>query len=112
MSVFTWTPDFGATKNAKPIVSPIKFGDGYEQRIQSGLNSNPKTWDVRFSVRDQTEADEIDDFLEARGAVEAFEWTPPDSDTAYNFICRAWTRSLDHFNKYTIAAQFEQVFEP
>ncbi len=112
MSTFTWTPDFGASKKSKPSVTQVKFGDGYEQRIVQGLNTNPAMWDVKFSLREDDESNEIIDFLEARGASESFDWTPPLSDTEYKFVCREWGMSTDYHNKNTITAVFEQVFEP
>lgn len=112
MPTFTYTPDFGASKKSKPAVTPVKFADGYEQRISQGINTIPKTWDLTFALRDDTEADAIDAFLEARGAQESFSWTPPNSSTSYKFVCREWNRSIDHVNKSTITAVFEQVFEP
>ncbi len=112
MSVFTWTADFGATQQSKPNVSQVKFGDGYEQRVAFGLNTNPKTWSLRFSARDDDETVEIIDFLEARGGVESFEWTPPLENEASMFVCRNWSRTIDRNNLNTVTATFEQVFEP
>jgi phage-related protein len=42
MATFSYTPDFGATKKSQPAVRTAKFGDGYEQRVQFGINQNPK----------------------------------------------------------------------
>lgn len=111
MATFTYTPDFGAAVSHKPAVRAIKFGDGYEQRLAYGINTNPRSWDLRFASRDNTEADGIMDFFEARGAVEAFDWTPP-SGAAGKWVCREWSRSIDRYNLSTIQARFDQVFEP
>ena len=112
MSTFTWLPDYSANKTVEPNVSVIKFGDGYEGRQTYGLNSKPQKWSLQFQNRTQTEANEIDDFLNARGAVESFDWTPPDSDTAYKFVCRSWSKPIEHAGIWSIAAEFVQVFEP
>jgi phage-related protein len=77
MSTFTWPVDSNATVSKKPRVNNIKFGDGYEQRTSYGLNTNLQNWDLSFANREETEANEIDDFLTARGGVESFDWTPP-----------------------------------
>jgi phage-related protein len=109
MSTFTHTPEFGASKQLRPRVTAIKFGDGYEQRVAQGLNTKLEVWNLNFVNRTETEANEIDDFLIARGGVESFDWTPPDSATSKKFVCREWTRVVLKANLYSIAATFEQV---
>lgn len=112
MATFTFTPDYGAQKDKQPRVRKITLGDGYSQRQASGLNTNPQRWNLRFSFREKTEADAIDDFLEARGAVEAFDWTPPGSTTSIRVVCEAWSVVTEKHNRYVITATFDQVFEP
>tara|TARA_B100001939_G_scaffold340682_1_gene349224 strand:- start:1585 stop:1926 length:342 start_codon:yes stop_codon:yes gene_type:complete len=104
-------PDYGATKKAKPKVRIAQFGSGYSQRTTFGLNQDPKNWSLKWEYLSPTDADTIEDFLEARGGVEAFEWTPPDDTTEYKWICREWDKSLPFCLRYTITATFEQVFE-
>jgi phage-related protein len=114
MSAFTWTPDFGASNNPKQSVIESRFGDGYSQRQQVGLNGSADVWSVTFGNRSADEAGQITDFLEARGGVEAFDWTPPGASYPARFICRSgnWSVTTVKFNLYSISAKFEQVFEP
>lgn len=112
MPEFTWTPEFGAAKAKKPTVKTIQFGDGYEQRQAYGLNTSPQAWSLNFANREETEADEIDDFLEARGGTESFDWTPPGDDDAIKVVCQEWNRSIEKHNRFSISAIFRQVFEP
>lgn len=109
---FTWTPDFGAGKASKPTISPVKFGDGYEQRAAVGLNTNPKTWNLAFSKRDISEIDAIDSFLDARGAVERFSWTPPRASDPVVVVCRQWSRTYENAAMDSLTATFDEVFEP
>lgn len=110
MTTFTYIPDFGASKKLNPKINSIKFGDGYEQRASSGLNTNPQIWNLSFSNRTDTEAEAIDDFLSARGGVEAFYWTPYN-EVIGKYICKEWSKTLDSFNRNTIQATFQQVFD-
>ena len=110
MAEFTYTPDFGATKNLQPKVNSISFADGYEQRARNGLNTNPQTWDLSFSNRTDTEAEAIDAFLTARGGYEAFDWTPYN-ESAGKYVCKEWSKSIDGFNRNSIQATFMQVYE-
>jgi phage-related protein len=111
MANFTWTPDFGATKTLKPNVTAIKYGDGYESRISTGMNNNPASWSLTFSIRDDSEADAIDSFLIDKNGETSFTWTPPDDDEAV-FVCREWSRQKVKYNLNTISAKFDQVYEP
>lgn len=112
MSVFTWTPEYGASVERKPRVRTIAFGDGYEQRARDGINTNPVKWSLQFNMRDNIETDEIMAFLDARGAAEAFDWTPPNESNTIRVVCRSWNKVLNKFNLNSVTATFEQVFEP
>jgi phage-related protein len=92
MSTFTWPVDSNATVSKKPRVNNIKFGDGYEQRTSYGLNTNLQNWDLSFANREEAEANEIDDFLTARGGLESFDWTPPGEVTVRKFKCQEWNK--------------------
>lgn len=111
MATFTWTPSFEATEASRPRVRRFEAGDGYEQRIRFGLNTDPKEWDLTFSERDDAERDEITAFLDARGAAESFDWITPRG-IAGKFVCDEWQVTLRACNFNTIKARFRQVFEP
>ena len=114
MPSFTWTPDFGATKKVNSRVVEARFGDGYSQRQQIGMNPSMQEWSLTFNNRNLTEANEITDFLEARGGTESFDFTPPGSEDSITVVCRPgqWSITTVKFNLYSITAKFEQVFEP
>lgn len=111
MATFTWTPSFDATEVSKPRVRKFEAGDGYQQRIRFGLNTDPKEWNLQFLNRDDNERDEILAFLEARNAVESFDWIPPRGATG-KYICEQWQATLSSCNNNQIRATFTQVFEP
>jgi phage-related protein len=111
MASFTWTPSFEATEVSKPRVRRFQAGDGYEQRIRFGLNTDPKEWELSFNERSDTERDLITAFLDARGAVESFDWTTPRG-IAGKFVCDEWQVTLRACNFNNIRARFRQVFEP
>ena len=113
MATFTWIPEYPPTERSAPRVRKTALGDGYEQRVRFGLNTNLKTWDLEFNARDNNEVDEIRDFLDARGAVESFTWTPPFFNaTAAQFVCETWDITTPAYNINNVRATFRQVPEP
>lgn len=103
--------DYGASKKSQPSVRSIQFGSGYSQRAQFGINQDPKVWTLSWENRTATDANSIEDFLEARKGVESFSWTPPDDTTSYKWICQEWTKTMPYSNLFNISATFIQVFE-
>lgn len=111
MATFTYTPSFEATESSQPRVRKFQAGDGYEQRIRFGLNTDPKEWTLQFSNRTDTERENIVSFLEACAGVESFDWTPPRGG-AGKFVCEEWQVTLSNCNNNQIQAKFREVFEP
>lgn len=107
-----YKPVYPASKQSEPRIRTTAFGDGYEQRLRFGLNTNPKIWPLTFIVNDEG-AKEIEDFLDARALDgQSFEWTPPDSSTSYRWFCRTWSKEIFDFQLNRIQVAFEQKFEP
>lgn len=111
MATFTYTPDWNATVNSAPRARVVRFGDGYEQRVGDGINTAVQEWNLSFAARRNSEAVTIISFLEARGAVEAFDWVPPNEVTAIKVVCRDWRRTFDRYDLNTITATFSRVYE-
>jgi len=112
MAEFTWLPDYGAAKQSKAIVRQAKFGDGYSQRARFGINDIDENWQVTFTNRDQTEADEIEDFFQERAGTQSFSWLPPGEDAEQSFIATEWNKSVPHAGLYTITATFQRSYDP
>ena len=112
MATFSYTPSFDATEASKPRVVTFQAGDGYQQRVGFGLHRDGKEWQLQFLNRTDTERDNILAFLEARGAVESFDWTPLTEVTSYKFVVESWNRQFEYADICTITATFRQVFEP
>ena len=110
MATFTYVSSFEPTEVSKPRARKFAAGDGYEQRIRFGLNTNPKEWQLVFSNRTDAERDLIIAFLDARGGVENFDWTPPRG-SAGKYVCEEWQVTLSNCNNNQIRATFRQVFE-
>ena len=107
----TVNPSYQASKKSSPRVRIAEFGSGYSQRTTMGLNQNLKVWSFRWTNVSETNADEIETFLDARGGTESFDYTPPGESSSSKFICRAWNKTIPYLNRATITASFEEVAE-
>lgn len=107
-----YKPVYSASKKSEPRIRRASFATGYEQRTAFGLNTNPKQWSLEFNLSEE-DASIVEAFLDARAAdCQSFTWTPPDSGTAYKWICSTWDKSMFDLNRSRITATFTQVFEP
>lgn len=105
---FTWFPLFESEKEFKPEVTRLAFNEGYEQRVATGLNWRKSSWDLEFQGS-RAEMKEIDDFLYARGGVEAFDWTSPDGQKV---VVVSDSHKVKNSRGYaTLTTTFRQVFE-
>ena len=110
MSTFLYNPDWSAKKQNKPRVNTAQFGDGYEQRVSDGLNTNLATWNISF-VRDPETIEYINSFLYAKGGVYSFNWTAPNGYVGV-YKCSEWDSSYDSPGWSTLTATFTEVAEP
>lgn len=105
--IFTWFPDASISKTTEPRVASAKFGDGYEQRVGSGINNMLDTWSLSFTGS-VAETNDIEAFLRWHGGVVAFTWTTPDGNTGL-YICRKWGKQRERSAKVVMSCEFEQV---
>lgn len=108
MSIFTWVPDLEARGTFKPRVLSANFGDGYAQELADGINNNPGTYALNFSVLNLTTYQAIMNFLEGLNGASAFDWTTPKGVTG-RFKCKDWSDTSSAVT-YSISATFVQVY--
>ena len=107
------TPTYsGFSKRSAPRSRTIRFQDGFEHRIVFGLaqHQNPKVYNLSFNVT-ETQSDEIETFLDARGGTESFDFTAPGETSSQKFVCERWSKSIPYNNRAVIDATFREVFE-
>lgn len=110
------TPDKNLAKNSKPKVLRSTFGDGYEQRISDGINSLTQTFTVAFSNRPKDEIDDIASFLDAKGGVDNFDYTYPNTnasgnETTVKVVCDDYNLTFGYDDYYSLTATFRRVYE-
>ncbi len=108
----TVSPSYGLTVSKAPLVRIAQFGSGYSQRSKLGINNNPKMINLQWRNITETNADEMDDFLTARGGYENFDYTVSGESSSSKYICREWSKTIPYTGTATFLAVFEEVFEP
>lgn len=104
----TYQGEYSSTKTVTPRVNKIAFADGYQQRAPDGLNSIQPEYAMTFK-EGINDCDAIDDFLKARGGVDAFYWTPPRKSSPVVVICETWSRNYSDAGYDSISATFKEV---
>jgi phage-related protein len=112
---FFWKPSYNAKINLKPRIKINRFGNGYEQRVNDGINSNLIELTLNFDNRSEIETVSILHFLNTRNAQESFIYNLPTiyskSTTNLNtkFVCPTWGPTYISYNNYSIEATFIEV---
>ena len=109
-------PDRTFTQAYKPNVLKIQFGDGYEQRIQEGINNIIHTFSVSFNNRPKADIDDIVAFFINKGGTTAFNFTYPDSNVGggektVKVVCEDFSQSYSYDDFYSCTATFRRVYE-
>jgi phage-related protein len=111
---FIWVSNYASEIQSKPSMNLVKFGDGYEQRTEDGINNTLLKLNLTFEGRDKQETRAITHFVSKRRGAQHFFFDAPfpynfDS-TSQNFpkrfICEDWSIRYVFFNNYNISTTF------
>jgi|TARA_R100000479_G_C6341826_1_gene185629 phage-related protein len=105
--------DKGFTRQSKPKIHMMDFGDGYSQRIADGINNLQQTMQVSFSTRPKAEIDDLVAFFESLGGVNKFEMTIDDTNgnETIKVLCQEWSQTWAFDNFYSLQATFIRCYE-
>ncbi|HGM7097124.1 phage tail protein [Stenotrophomonas maltophilia] len=107
---FEWPVRVGTQGQGSFVVKGAPFGDGYTQRSPDGLNNETQKWPVSF-VGYEAQIKPILAFLRARKGAESFLWTPPLGEEGL-YVCTEYSPTGHGGDLFTLAATFEQTFQP
>lgn len=109
---FTWAPLMASPGGQAQLrTSEARFGDGYSQEVQDGINNEVATWQLTFVGRSAT-IQAIMAFIRAHGGATSFFWTPP-LDVPKLFRCKTFTPPIKQGpDAYQVTLSFQQVFAP
>jgi phage-related protein len=110
---FFWQPSYQSSVKIEPRVKKIQFGNGYQQRIPDGINSELKNLNLTFENRSEIETVSILHFLEERGGQQSFVYNVPTiyakPSSISKFIAPNWETNYNFYNNYSIKTVFEEV---
>ena len=109
-------PDKSLSRKNTPRVHLAQFGDGYEQRLQDGINSLKQEISVSFQTRPKPEIDDLVAFFESLNGVTKFRFDIADSNAGSStetikVVCPDWDQKWEYDDYYTLDATFRRVYE-
>lgn len=110
---FDWIPSYQSPKNTEFRLLRNKFGDGYEQRVGDGINTDEESWDLVFNTVDTATAEAIDAYLKSKKSGESFTWIPSylnPTAAKIKVICQKYKINPVGYNVYDVSLTFEKVF--
>ena len=89
-----------------------QFGDGYEQRLQDGINSLKQEISVSFQTRPKAEIDDLVAFFESLNGVTKFRFDIADSNASKStetikVVCPDWEQKWEYDDYYALDATLE-----
>lgn len=103
-----WCPQPGYTVEEEPRRKVINYGNGYQQRIEDGINTLLRKYSVTYKIKNNESA-QFRSFMKEHGGVRAFYF----KDVALGgelvkVICNKFPRSVTKTHT-TFNCEFEEV---
>ena len=109
------SPSYSPQLTIENNIITVAMGDGYEQRLRSGINASRRTFSLSFLNRSDTVTTNILNFLadplKGDNGAKAFDWTPPFGSTG-KWVCQNPSVTMVSHDLNDIELQFREVFEP
>ena len=108
------SPSYSPKLTIENNLIKVALGDGYEQRLQNGINASRRTFSLSFLNRSDTVTSNILSFLshptKGNNGASSFNWTPPFGATG-KWTCENPTVKMNSHNLNDIELVFREVFE-
>lgn len=107
---FIWPVEVGAAGEVRHAKLETPFGDGYTQRTKFGIHAKSQKWDIT-TRGNLAYISAVTAFLDARGEVDSFLWTPPGSAQG-RFVAGLYKVEGLGAGYFVLTTTFQQVFHP
>ena len=105
-------PDYGLTASGTFARDVSSFGDGYELRRASGLQSFRRSWTATWTALSLGQRDTLRNFLNARLGVTAFHCTIPGEGDLRVICADPPSVTYLSYQLYTLSATFTEDLNP
>lgn len=111
IETFTWAATGASAQGSVKLrTRSAKFGDGYEQVVQDGINNRIASWSLKF-VGDAARVAAIQAFIDRHGGAKSFLWTPPLGGQG-RYRVGEYTPAVEAGGVYSLSATLVQSFAP
>jgi phage-related protein len=101
--------DRGFTKRVKHRLLVAKFGDGYEQRVRDGINTQDATFNFSFKNRPWEEIEVLSAFLDIKAGL---SFDAVISEETVKVVCENYDINYGQNDIHTLTGNFRKVYEP
>lgn len=101
--------DRGFTKKVKHRLLVAKFGDGYEQRVRDGINTQEATFNFAFKNRPWEEIEVLSAFLDVKAGL---SFDAIISEETVKVVCENYDINYGQNDIHTLTGNFRKVYEP
>lgn len=112
---FWWKPSYNGSIQNKPKLKINQFGNGYQQRLNDGINNNLIELNLSFENRSELETVSIIHFLTQRNGQESFVYNIPtiysksSSNLTTKFTSFSWNASYISYNNYNVEVNLTET---
>lgn len=104
---------YSSDAGIKDNVTIVAFGDGYQQRMENGINAQREEWNIIYSPLSKAELESAMTTFNAVGAVGKLTWTSPLDGLDKTYVVIKDSRKLQRQGgKWRLSLALQQVFEP
>ena len=93
-------------------VNEVKFGDGYKQTVQDGINADEDKWFLSFLMLPLASAVTLETLLKnsKNGTANVLSWTPPGGSSVLYWEATNIRRSPSNGVKWKVSCTLERVY--
>lgn len=97
------TPSFGSDYEINPLVDEVRFGDGYVQRVGTGVKEREEKVNLVWNNISGTAKDELRTFFDSQKSGTVFQWQNFDGVTKNYYYKDSYKISPTGYNSYTFS---------
>ena len=91
----------------------VDLGDGYQQRMNLGINAQYEGWNILYPALTHAELQTINAVLNSVGAVTSMTWTSPIDGVLKKYAVVKDSRKIQSLGSlWRLSLSLKQVFEP